>query len=412
MKRKLIILFDAYPFETGEYSFVRTELEKMVEQFEVHMISVSPSTRQKMPTDGRITVHHCIRRFGVKEKLCAVIKFFFSSYGLDEIKQICKSRENKAGRFYDSVVYFGMADQLRTFVKKNRILCGDELIYSYWFNPNCLAFLMEKRKYPDMKVVSRIHGYDLYNERNPHGRQPFRAYMDRMVDHLFFVADAGLQYYTARWGRQEDIGSRYSVAPIGTVNADSLPEREQPDEGKPFHIVSCSAVIPLKRVNLIVEGLAQIADMPIRWTHFGAGSHYEGTKAQAAELLAGRDNIACEMPGFVPIEEIMQFYASQDVDCFITASSTEGCPVSVQEAMSYGIPVIATAVGEIPNMIDGNGILLPENPSPEEIAGAITELSHVTEGEAAKMRERSRTLWEKKYNALVNAEKFVECLKR
>lgn len=407
LKKKLIILFDEYPFEPGEYSFVRTELKKLVECFEVHIISVSPSAEQKMPLDGRITLHHCVRKFGVGEKLKALIRFLFSPYGVGECKRILKSGQNIAGRFYDAVVYFASAVQLRSYVKKNHIVTGDELVYSYWFNANCLAFLMEKKRYPNLRVVSRIHGYDLYEERTLHGRQPFREVMDEAVDRLFFVADAGREYYLGHWGKRENTGKKYLVAPIGTADHDVVQNHPSDKEGKAFHIVSCSHVIPLKRVNRIIEGLSQITDGEIRWTHFGTGSHYEETKRYAGTLLSHKENLSYEMPGFVPVEEILHFYAENDVDCFLTASSTEGSPVSIQEAMSYGIPIIATAVGEIPHMIRGNGILLSEDPAPEEIGEAVSRLYRASEEEMGRMRERSRELWEEKYNAEENAEQFV-----
>lgn len=408
MKKKLILLFDKYPFEPGEYSFVRTELKKLMECFEVHIISVSPSTEQKMPLDPRITLHHCMKKFDTLQKVKAVVRFMFSLYGIGECKRIFKSGQNIAGRFYDAVVYLASAEQMLCYVKKNRIITGDELVYSYWFNENCLAFLMEKKQYPDLRVVSRIHGYDLYEERTLHGRQPFREVMDKAVDRMFFVADTGLQYYIKRWGDKREIGSKYIVAPIGTTDTGFRGEIIK--EKTNFHIVSCSHIIPLKRVSLIVDALALITDMEIRWTHFGTGSHYDETERYAQEMLFHKKNISFEMPGFVPVEEIKRFYAEQWIDCFLTVSSTEGSPISIQEALAYGIPVIGTAVGEIPHMIDGNGILLSENPEPEEIRDAIMCLYQATEAEVGQMHEKSRRLWENTYNALENAGKFVNDL--
>lgn len=411
MKKRVIIIFDNYPFEPGEYSFVRTELEKLLAYFEVDILSLSPSVEQKMAVDERISVYHCSRKFGWREKLRAAVRFFFSRYGFIECNRIIKGGQDIWGRLYDAIVYFGEADQLRSYVKKNGMLRGDELIYSYWFNANCLAFLLEKKRYPKLKVVSRIHGYDLYNERCVHGRQPFREAMDEAADRIFFVAQAGLQYYLEHWGKRENIGRKYIVAPIGTV-CGTLPQAASVDSDEnSFHIVSCSHVIPLKRVELLVEGLAQIRDRKIRWIHFGTGDRYEETKRYAEELFAEKDNLCYEMPGYVPVEEILKYYADHRVDCFMTVSATEGSPVSVQEAMAYGIPVIGTAVGEIPNMIEGNGILLSEDPRPEEIREAVASLYHASEEEILQMRKRSREIWEERYNAEENGKKFVELLR-
>lgn len=407
-RKRIILLLDQYPFGTGEYSFIKTELEFLLDHFEVSIISTSAFMKQKMLVDDRITLYHCVRKFGIKEKILAVFRFIMSKYGRYEIKQIFKSRASLLGRLYDSVVYYECADQLRKYVRKNSIICDeDTLIYSYWFNANCLAFLLDKKVYPGIKVVSRMHGYDLYNERNPHNRQPFREYMDSEVDKIFFVAETGLQYYIKHWKRMEVIDKKYLVSPIGTVNREKIEVIGRSREKRTFKIVSCSNVIALKRVGLIVEALSLIDDIEISWTHYGTGNLLDEIKEQAAQLLMCKKNISYDFRGYVPVEKIMNFYNENYVDCFLTTSSTEGCPVSIQEAMSYGIPIVGTAVGEIPNMIAGNGFLLSESPLPEDVCGAIHYLYSCTEEQICEMRRRSRHLWENKYNALNNAANFV-----
>ena len=412
LRKKLIILLNEYPYNFGEYSFIKTELEVLPKYYDVNIVSVSASTECRMPVNEQITLYHCIRKFGIKEKLEAVIKIIISKCGRDEIRKILKTRNQVLGRLYDTIAYYESAEQLRKFAKKHHLLEDDVIIYSYWFHVNCMAFLMDRKKYPKMKVISRIHGYDLYNERNPYNRQPFREYMDEQVDRIFFVADAGLKYYLKHWGKTIDVGKKYLVAPIGTVNRNAVGEFKTDRIRDYMHIVSCANVIPLKRIDLIIKALAMIDDITIKWTHFGIGDAFVQIQQQACELLSGKSNISYKFEGYVPIEDIMQFYEDECVDCFITTSSTEGCPVSIQEAMSFGVPIIATAVGEIPNMIQGNGVLLSENPFPEEVMDAIYRLNSSTIEEICEMRKCSRQLWECKYDALKNTADFINELRK
>ena len=408
MKKNLILLLDEYPFNPGEYSFIKTELSFLLEEYNVSIISSSSSDEQKMVLDNRITLYHCKRRFDVKEKAISCFRFLFSIIGMKEILEILKEKQKISGRLYDSVSYLSCAKQLQRFLKDNHILNFEHeiLVYSYWFNANCLAFLMEKKHNPRLKVISRVHGYDLYNERNVFGRQPFRSYMDKYIDKLFFVGELGKEYYINRWG---DTGSsKYVVEPIGTTNGGVDMNRQKQDSI--FRIVSCSHVIALKRVDLIVKALSEITDIEIEWTHFGTGELIEEIKRQGAQMLGRKKNIKYEFRGFTPVEEIMEYYKNNYIDCFLTTSSTEGCPVSIQEAMSYGVPVVATAVGEIPAMIQGNGILLPENPSPEAVCAGIRKLADSNLEEMLEMRKKSRNLWEERYNALNNAKRFVKGL--
>ena len=49
-----------------------------------------------------------------------------------------------------------------------------------------------------------------------------------------------------------------------------------------------------------------------------------------------------------------------DCGSAVLPSSFEGIPVALMEAMSYGIPIVSTAVGGIPELCDeGCGVLIP-----------------------------------------------------
>ena len=63
------------------------------------------------------------------------------------------------------------------------------------------------------------------------------------------------------------------------------------------------------------------------------------------------------------------------LDFFILPSLTEGTPMALLEAMSWGLPVVATAVGEIPSIISTgkNGILVAPGKA-DEIVHAIKKL--------------------------------------
>ena len=54
---------------------------------------------------------------------------------------------------------------------------------------------MHKEKYPNIRIISRAHGYDLYDERELYGRQYFKPQMDSKLERLIFVSEYGKKYY-------------------------------------------------------------------------------------------------------------------------------------------------------------------------------------------------------------------------
>jgi glycosyltransferase involved in cell wall biosynthesis len=75
--------------------------------------------------------------------------------------------------------------------------------------------------------------------------------------------------------------------------------------------------------------------------------------------------------GRVPHDELMSYYKKGMIDCAVLTSLYEGIPVSLMEAMSYGVPAISTNVGGTKELLgDGAGILV-EVGNCDEIATAM-----------------------------------------
>jgi glycosyltransferase involved in cell wall biosynthesis len=96
-----------------------------------------------------------------------------------------------------------------------------------------------------------------------------------------------------------------------------------------------------------------------------------GSEDNAKELVKSL-HIENNILFFKPIFGDKKVEALQRADIFVLPSYHEGLPISIIEAMAAGIPVIATQVGGIPDLIDDsiNGILI--NPgAPQELADAM-----------------------------------------
>lgn len=118
------------------------------------------------------------------------------------------------------------------------------------------------------------------------------------------------------------------------------------------------------------------------------------------------------LKGSVDNPELMQFYKDNYCDLFINVSSSEGLPVSIMEAISFGIPCLATNAGGTAEIVeDGyNGYIIPVDSSEEMIAENIVKFIDMDESKYLDMRDAARTKWVKMFNAKKNYKAFIKDL--
>jgi glycosyltransferase involved in cell wall biosynthesis len=106
---------------------------------------------------------------------------------------------------------------------------------------------------------------------------------------------------------------------------------------------------------------------------------------------------------------VLKHYRDNPVDVFVNVSESEGLPVSIMEAQSFGIPVVATAVGGVPEIVnDTTGHLLDANPGPDDVAQAVWRLA----SRSAEARVQITQHWRERFSAETNYAAFVRSLCR
>jgi len=109
--------------------------------------------------------------------------------------------------------------------------------------------------------------------------------------------------------------------------------------------------------------------------------------------------------GYINKEKLIQLY--QNATVYVTPSHYEGLPTVLLEAMSCGLPVVATGVsGNLDVILSGkNGILVPPK-SPKKMADAVSMLLDDNEmrkslGVAARKTIEERYTWDKISNVML-----------
>jgi len=141
----------------------------------------------------------------------------------------------------------------------------------------------------------------------------------------------------------------------------------------PVRLLSVGSLVRRKGYDVLVAALADLKELPWRLTIAGDRTRQPAT---AAALDAGirihglMDRI--EVLGAVADEELDALHAQADV--FVLASRFEGYGMAFATAIAYGLPVIGTTAGAIPETVpDGAGLLVPPDDA-HALAGALRRL--------------------------------------
>jgi glycosyltransferase involved in cell wall biosynthesis len=273
------------------------------------------------------------------------------------------------------------------------------LAYSFWFY-DCIYLAWMRKKGWISKAVSRAHSGDLYEDHiSIRNKILFRNFQFKNMDKIFPVSNMGTKYLQDRYlnfkNKIETIYLGSADNGLNPFNTDTV-----------FTIVSCASFRHHKRIHKIAEML-QFVDFPLRWYHIG-DERLDSDDPKIVEYKINKEKLkANNNIEFVPLgsmsnDEIFNFFKTQSINLFISLSAIEGIPVSIMEAISFGIPIISTDVGGCKEIVtEETGILIPLETEMNEVANIITEFKESFKN-TAEFRKGVRTYWEKHFNAEKN----------
>lgn len=179
-----------------------------------------------------------------------------------------------------------------------------------------------------------------------------------------------------------------------TPSADSLPRHDARQElgmsDRELRIGWVGRLIPIKGCDVFVEALSHLPRD--RWCASVVGDGPERSRLEALAIdLSIEERV--DFMGVVP--DAARFFSAFDV--LVLSSRSEGTPMVVLEAMGMGVPVVATAVGGVEDLLrDGlNGWLVPPE-DPVRLARAIWAALD-DPGERAARARRAHELVRERY---------------
>lgn len=190
------------------------------------------------------------------------------------------------------------------------------------------------------------------------------------------------------------------VVPNGIrVPADPAPTRRTESP----HIGSVGRLVAVKRFELFLETAAIVRRLypTARFSILGDGPDRDMLVSRAAAMGLGGCFRVLD-----PALDPWPYYRSLDV--YLNTSASEGLPLSVLEAMSVGVPAVASAVGGIPEVVrHGLDGLLVYSSQAADYATACAGL--LSDGPAReRLGDRARERVSSEYSAAAMATRYID----
>lgn len=209
------------------------------------------------------------------------------------------------------------------------------------------------------------HGYDIH--RKPPADFARRAAAARAV---VTVSEANRDHIEHHFGVPR---GRVHVIPCG-VDTDqfSPPAPGTPADGEPPLLLCVARLVPVKHLGLLLETCALLRDRDVKFRCALVGDGPSRPELEARRAALGLEPWV-ELTGAAEQNEVRRWW--QRAALGVLTSENEGMPVCLMEAAACGVPVVATAVGGIPELVEHGvtGLLAPPGDA-RALAAAIEML--------------------------------------
>ena len=402
----LILFTTNFPLGHSE-QFLESEIRYLSSHFDnITLVpltdSGSPSPR---PIPNNVGFLEPLLKFSLDRRKKLFLRAFFNcqpiGYFLDELIRHPVIFSKSKLRNWLSAAAIGRASMAsETYKKICELVTSNTLFYFYWGDKSSILVPFLKQLFPSNRFIARFHGTDLYDTKSP-GYIPFRKSLLSHLDLLVCISRDGQRYLIEKYPFAK---GRTLVSRLGVVGHG----RGQASDDGILRIVTCSNVVSIKRLDVLARAV-NLLDFQVIWSHLGDGPLLNKLKEIANSFPA---NLRFLSYGALKNSEVIRFYQENAIDIFINVSAHEGLPVSIMEALSFGVPVIAPAIGGIPEIVEKeHGTLLPALPVPEIIADEIKKFYQLSREEKGRMRESARIFWQKHYDADKNYTDFCRQIK-
>lgn len=398
--KNIKLLTSRYPYGVGE-QFLEEEIVHWAKWDSACTLEVMPFVK-----DGNL--RYLPKEIRVNESYSFKINYIYffaliiSSFFWKEIIYLIKSKKFSFKNLLKLIKYGILIVQSYNQLKKSGL--GTDYIYSYWSNFSSYGALLYKMKKNNVKVVTRIHRFDLYEYLYEKNYMPFKRQFINEYDAIFVLSQEARNYLTDNFSV---LDAKIILMPLGVKVDEAIINYEKVSEC--IKIVSVSNCIKVKRIDKIIDALKKlegVTSKKIIWHHYGDGILKNKLIDYASRQL---EKIEFEFKGNIENSELQKKLVIEKYDLIINASESEGVPVSLMEAMAKKIVPIAPDVGGIRFLVNQqNGFLLDSLCEVEDIYNSVINYLNLSESEQNYIQYNAFNTINTNYNSEKNYNKFIE----
>jgi colanic acid/amylovoran biosynthesis glycosyltransferase len=242
-----------------------------------------------------------------------------------------------------------------------------EHIHAHWAGTTASAALIASRV-SGTPWSFTAHRWDI-DEDNVLGRKTAEAAFARAIDRL------GAEQVAAH----ASPGAEVLVVHMGVPLGESRPSARH-DEGRSLRVLAAGNLVDKKGHSVLVDaaGLLRARGTPVTVEIVGGGPLEERLQSRIDSSSLGE---VVRLAGPMPHGRLLGELAGGRWDVVVQPSvvlpdgETEGIPVTLLEAMAHGVPVVASTIGGIPELLEGDAGLLVPPQDPSALADALARLA-------------------------------------
>jgi glycosyltransferase involved in cell wall biosynthesis len=272
---------------------------------------------------------------------------------------------------------------------------GVRLVHSHGYKFNILLGLLARRAV-GVPIVSTVHGY-------VKAKFPKKMWIYELLDRLLLQRFDAIVLVSQKMREIKAFKSSTKVHVIKNGIASECNSLPSALDAAPFKLLAIGRLSPEKGFEYLIRALAEINQVtPVfELTIFGNGGLRNYLENLVADLGLGKQVV---FSGFV--EDAQQYFHQYQM--IVMPSLTEGIPVTLLEAMRNKTPIIASAVGGIPDVLGTNSSSLLTPASVQDIVIKLKAWLTASSAYKQQVIEQNYARFQQEFTATSMANQYLE----